>query len=673
MFTNRQHPHALPKGYKLQEYHLQAVLGVGGFGITYLARDTQLNQKVAIKEYFPNDIAVRERDNTLSPKSQTDAKEFKWGLDRFIQEARTLSQFKHPNIVRIMRFFKANNTAYFVMEYEQGQSFADALEDGQTVSEAELILILPPLLDALETVHNAGYLHRDIKPDNIYLRDKDNSPVLLDFGAARFDVSRRSRSVTSIVTPGYAPFEQYESDGSQQGAWTDIYALGAVLYRLIKGNAPIEATKRIRITMRDQPDPLESAVKIGRGKYSKDFLQAIDWALEIYQESRPRNIQAWRKLLLSTSAEPSPSTESPLSKPAPDTLSHRPLFKENREALEEQSETLPDRTWMKKRYAVAVLLLLIAAGGYGLHHYFKEPRLAPPPITEPTTQKTTAQQSDSLEQHETETQRLDAFAQEKARLERELEQLRQQRDTEKQREYIQLAQEDAAEIGKKIWLNESSGKISGLTAWNKGENFASLGIGHFIWYPQGEEKRFTETFPQLLEFMQEQGVILPDWLQNTPNCPWQTRQAFLNNQRSQKMVSLRTLMKNTVPLQAQFIIRRLEMALPNILDTLPTPEQRAHVRKQFYRLAKTPKGIYALIDYVHFKGEGIKPTERYNGQGWGLLQVLEHMSGESVDYATTEFIDAAEYILKRRIQNAPPERNEARWLRGWQNRLDSYQ
>ncbi|HEC84205.1 MAG: hypothetical protein DRR08_19020 [Candidatus Parabeggiatoa sp. nov. 2] len=668
MFTNREHPHALPKGYQLQEYHLQAVLGVGGFGITYLALDTQLNQKVAIKEYFPNDIAVRERDNTLSPKSQNDAKEFQWGLDRFIQEARTLSQFKHSNIVRIMRFFKANKTAYFVMEYEQGQSFADALEDGQTVSEVELMVILPPLLDALETVHNAGYLHRDIKPDNIYLRDKDNSPVLLDFGAARFDVSRRSRSVTSIVTPGYAPFEQYESDGTQQGAWTDIYALGAVLYRLTEGGAPMEATKRIRITMRDQPDPLKSAVKIGRGKYARDFLQAIDWALEIYQENRPRNVQAWRKLLLSTSAEPSPSTESPLSQPAPETLSRQSLFKGNREVLEEDSGTLRDRTWMKRQYAVAVLLLLIAAGGYGLHHYFKEPRLAPPPITKQTTPRTTAQagqHSDSLE--------LDAIAQERARLERELEQLRQQRDTEKQRQYIQIAQEDAAEIGQKIWLNESSGKISGLTAWNNGENFASLGIGHFIWYPQGEEKRFTESFPQLLEFMQEQGVILPDWLQNTPDCPWQTRQEFLNNQRSHKMVSLRTLMKNTVPLQAQFIIRRLEMALPHILDTLPTAEQRAHVRKQFYRLAQTPEGIYALIDYVHFKGEGIKPTERYNGQGWGLLQVLEQMSGESVDYATTEFVDAAEYILKRRIQNAPPERNEARWLRGWQNRLDSYQ
>ncbi len=674
MFTRKEHPHALPKGYQLQEYQLQTVLGVGGFGITYLAQDTQLKQQVAIKEYFPNDLAVRERDKTIMPKSQFDNKEFQWGLDSFIQEARTLSQFKHPNIVRVMRFFKANNTAYFVMEYEQGQSLADALEEGEQVVETELRVILPPLLNALETVHNAGYLHRDIKPDNIYLRDRDNSPVILDFGSARFEVNRRSRSVTSIVTPGYAPFEQYECDGSQQGAWTDIYALGAVLYRLISGYAPVEATKRIRITLQKKPDPLKSALEIGREKYSENLLKAIDWALQLNQEQRPPNIMAWQTQILSLGtsslAEPVPS---PLPQ-GPDSLFQRekvPYF-----ATAGLGRFLPG--W----YRVTVLLLLIALGGYGLYNllanFLGKPSYEDGSDSAPSTEWGTGMtgklpQSVPLDfeqqRLEAEARRLEtanrSAAQEADMIERRLGQLRQQ-------QLIQLAQEEAAEIGQQIWQNESSGQIEGLTTWNQGEHFASLGIGHFIWYPQGEEEKFTETFPELLEFMQAQGVILPDWLPNTPDCPWQTRQDFLNQQYSDKMVSLRTLMKNTVPLQVQFIIRRLEMALPKILETLPTEEQRAHVRQQFYRVAKTPKGIYALIDYVHFKGEGIKPSERYQGEGWGLLQVLQQMSGEAAEHAIKEFADAAEFILKRRIRNAPPERNEVRWLRGWQNRIETY-
>ena len=586
-------------------------------------------------------------------------------MDRFIQEARTLSQFKHPNIMRVMRFFKANNTAYFVMDYEQGQSLADALEDGEQVAEAELRVILPPLLDALETVHNAGYLHRDIKPDNIYLRDRDNSPVLIDFGSARFEVNRRSRSVTSIVTPGYAPFEQYESDGSQQGAWTDIYALGAVLYRLIAGSAPMEATKRIRITLQKKPDPLNSALEIGSGKYLDNLLQAIDWALQLNPERRPPNIRAWRTQLLSLGT-------SSLTEPVPSSLpqGQDSLFK--REKIPYFATEGLGRFW-SGWYGVTILVLLIALGGYWFYYLLEktpppdEVRSGSAPLTKWGTGMTgKLPQSTPLD---VEQQRLEAAnrsaAQEAELIKRQLEQLRQQ-------QLIQLAQKDAAEIGQKIWQNESSGQIEGLTTWNRGEHFASLGIGHFIWYPQGEEEKFTETFPELLEFMQAQGVILPDWLPDTPDCPWQTRQDFLSQQYSDKMVSLRTLMKNTVPIQVQFIIRRLEMALPKMLETLPTDEQRAHVRQQFYRVAKIPNGIYALIDYVHFKGEGINPSERYQGQGWGLLQVLQHMSGEATEYAGEEFADSAEFILKRRIRNAPLERNEVRWLRGWQNRIETY-
>ena len=157
--------------------------------------------------------------------------------------------------------------------------------------------ILLPLLDALETVHNAGYLHRDIKPDNIYLRDKDNTPVLLDFGAARFVVGRRSHSLTSIMTAGYAPFEQYAIE-SNHGVWSDIYSLGAVLYRLISDHTPVDAIQRVDALRRHQADPLEPAIEIGHRQYSRHLLQAIDWALRINEEERPKNIHVWRAKLM---------------------------------------------------------------------------------------------------------------------------------------------------------------------------------------------------------------------------------------------------------------------------------------------------------------------------------------------------------------------------------------
>jgi len=295
-----KHRNALPIGHQLQEYRLDSLLGHGGFGITYLAHDTELDAAVAIKEYLPNELAVREGDLSVQPKSPQDADDFAWGLERFIQEARTLARFNHPNIVRVRRFFRAHNTAYIVMDYEQGRSLAQAIKEGETAQEAELMSLLPPLLDGLKTVHDAGYLHRDIKPGNIYLRDKDNSPVLIDFGTARYDVGSRSRSVTTIVSPGYSPFEQYQTK-SNQGPWTDIYALGAVLYRSIGGATPVESTERIDAIIYNTPDPLKPAVELGQRRYSKRLLKAIDYALQARETERPQNVTELKKAILSPS------------------------------------------------------------------------------------------------------------------------------------------------------------------------------------------------------------------------------------------------------------------------------------------------------------------------------------------------------------------------------------
>ncbi len=305
---------ALPAGHQLGEYRIIEALGQGGFGITYRAQDARLNMEVAIKEYLPQNYAGRERDFSVYPHSDKSREVFTWGLQRFAEEARILAQLRHPNIVRVLRFFDAHHTSYFVMEYEHGRSLEAALraEKGRP-DEAELKAILLPLLDGLQHVHQAGLLHRDIKPDNIYLRERDQTAVLLDFGAARYALSERSKTLTEIVTPGYSPPEQYHRDG-KQGPWSDLYALGAVMYRAISGLEPKEAPARRDAISDGESDPLKSAVEVGKGKYSGAFLQAIDWALKLSGKDRPQSAQAWREALSGGKKIISPS---PIQKPIP--------------------------------------------------------------------------------------------------------------------------------------------------------------------------------------------------------------------------------------------------------------------------------------------------------------------------------------------------------------------
>ena len=245
--TDYIHPHnALPQGYRFEGYELVRVLGrPGGFGITYLGFDDNLNKGVAIKEYLPSDIATRRTNHSVVPQADHYREDFDWGLERFVKEAQTLACFDHRRIVKVHRYFKAHGTAYIVMEYAEGETLAEFLGRKRTLTEAELKEILYPLLDGLEEVHRAKILHRDIKPLNIVIRDEDRSPVLVDFGAARQAVGERSHSLRRILTPGYAPVEQYSS-GSNQGAWTDLYALGAVCYRALTGEVPDDAMERLR-------------------------------------------------------------------------------------------------------------------------------------------------------------------------------------------------------------------------------------------------------------------------------------------------------------------------------------------------------------------------------------------------------------------------------------------
>ena len=238
---------------------------------------------------------------------------------------------------------------------------------------------------------------------------------------------------------------------------------------------------------------------------------------------------------------------------------------------------------------------------------------------------------------------------------------------------IALSHADVQRIGKKIWQNECNGTISGLTAWNAGEDFASLGIGHFIWYPKGRRGPFEESFPKVVSFISKRGAKLPTLLLKSGEqpCPWNSRAEFLRAQHTIEMNQLRQFLVDTIDLQAEFLIGRLESALPKMLDEA-APGDRANVQQQFDRLARTAQGCYALVDYVNFKGEGVLHTERYQGQGWGLLQVLEAMHGTSDAGAVDEFVQAARATLTRRVHNAPAARHESRWLTGWLRRVNSY-
>jgi hypothetical protein len=235
-----------------------------------------------------------------------------------------------------------------------------------------------------------------------------------------------------------------------------------------------------------------------------------------------------------------------------------------------------------------------------------------------------------------------------------------------------VSRAEALRIGHKVWQNECNGTVAGLTSWNKGENFASLGIGHFIWYPKDMHGPFEESFPKLVGFISQRGAKLPGILLGVGelHCPWNSRAEFLRAQQSAEMKQLRQFLSDTVDLQAEFLISRLQAAMPKMLAEA-NPSQRERVERNFNRVASTAAGCYALVDYVNFKGEGVLHTERYNGEGWGLLQVLSEMRTNESD-AVIEFPRAASVVLRRRVANSPPERHETRWLSGWLNRINSY-
>ena len=301
--VQRSHKDALPDGFRLLWYEVRSILGRGGFGITYLAEDRNLHKKVAIKEYLPLDFASRDSDDlTVRPNSDQSDELYQWGLSRFREEAQTLARFSHPNIVRVLTVFDKHNTAYMAMEYEQGENLEALMKSEKQFTEEELLNIFVPILEGLGEVHKTGFIHRDIKPSNILMRP-DGTAVLLDFGSARKTVDTETQTWTTLVTHGYAPFEQYDQETNSQGQWTDIYSMGATLYRLATGRKPADAMARGVACTNHDPDPYIPAVKAASGKYSNAFLTAIDHSLEFKAQDRPQSADEWIGLLTGNSTK----------------------------------------------------------------------------------------------------------------------------------------------------------------------------------------------------------------------------------------------------------------------------------------------------------------------------------------------------------------------------------
>ncbi|MBI4190586.1 MAG: protein kinase [Betaproteobacteria bacterium] len=375
---------SLPLGSMLLEYRLESILGAGGFGMTYLGYDTNLEKKVAIKEYLPVELAVRALDGSIVPINTGTEYNYKWGLDRFLQEARLLAKFIHPNIVTVSRYFEANGTAYMVMNYESGMSLSQLLKRIPQPDEPMLRQILMPLLEGLQAVHEAGFLHRDIKPSNIFIRDT-GAPLLIDFGAARLAVGGATRTMTSILTPGFAPLEQYSKDGNQ-GPWTDIYSLAAVMCRAVVGDNPPDVVTRMK------DDVVMQSLIAARDRFSPGFLHAINRGMEVDEKKRPQTVPEWTAMFTgeayaTPTALPTASAAVPATgnahEDAPTQRVEKTTLLEGRPT--DKRPSMAQLTW----FAAGALVLFLVIGG---EQFFRKPaedavksRLAPATKTQPGT------------------------------------------------------------------------------------------------------------------------------------------------------------------------------------------------------------------------------------------------------------------------------------------------
>ena len=295
--------HALQPGTQIDEFTIERILGGGGFSIVYLAQSKRTEEEVVIKEYMPSSLAGRGPDMSVVTLDEKNNERFAHGRRLFFQEASTLTTLKHPNIVNVINFFRANSTVYMVMTYEEGVNMQAYIKrHGGNLSEPFIKAVFLPLLDGLKLIHSQGLLHLDIKPSNIHLRSGAN-PLLLDFGAVHEIMQTRQFQPNQVITPGFSPIEQLDP-GGYVGPWTDIYAIGATMRACIEGIAPPPSPQR------RERDTLKPAVSAFKRKYSNQLLSSIDWAMDVDPLLRPQTVDTLIESISGKSAGPDKKTQS---------------------------------------------------------------------------------------------------------------------------------------------------------------------------------------------------------------------------------------------------------------------------------------------------------------------------------------------------------------------------
>ncbi|EXJ09123.1 MULTISPECIES: protein kinase domain-containing protein [Nitrincola] len=358
----------LPQGYQLGDYVIQDLLGQGGFGIAYLAQDIHLQNQVVIKEYFPSDLASRD-GQTVSALGTNGQIDYERGMARFLEEGRALARFNHPAVVRILKYFQQNNTAYLVMEFIDGEPLDSYLKRKHTLTPEVVEHLAKELLDGLEVVHQHGLIHRDIKPANIMLRP-GGKPVLIDFGAAKEELAEKSHSV--VVTPGYGALEQYSSKAKLAPA-TDLYAVGATLYKCLTAQTPEEATARVIDDTHIPVNQLPIAQQCPPG-----LVALIDQCMQLKEKERPQSAQEAKSMLVEI-------PEHPLRQPP------EPKLESNEKALKSNKTS-------KAPIIGIVVIALILGGGYVYqqHHAEKQSLLTQPKAPEDIIEPQNQAQPDTL-------------------------------------------------------------------------------------------------------------------------------------------------------------------------------------------------------------------------------------------------------------------------------------
>ncbi len=435
---------ALKPGTRIGRHEVLAVLGQGGFGITYRASDSQLHRDVAIKEYLPTLLAYRSGGTTVMPRSTKVAEDFAWGRDRFVAEGRTLASLHHaPGIVRVFDFLEINGTAYIVMEMLRGDTLEGRIKSGPPLDAAAIERILHTLLDGLEQVHDAGFLHRDIKPANILLDPKGN-PTLIDFGASRAAMTGRTVAMTAIFTPGYAATEQMTS--AKQGPWTDIYGLAATLYHAITGEPPPNAFDRL---LDDEYKPL---ARIAPPGFPPGLIAGIDAGLAVRASDRPQSIAGWRAMLsmagtgstdatqLATSRTIDPEATILSRAPMPTPTSSSPASLALSSTMQPAPPSPPQRSRAPLYAGVAAAVLLLAGGG----GYLALSPSKPEPTAAPQSVALQDMKVEDLERALAERRAADAAAAEKRRLEEEAQRKAEADAAAKQAADAELVKAEAA-------------------------------------------------------------------------------------------------------------------------------------------------------------------------------------------------------------------------------------